>query len=504
MTLEAFSYGGVDFSPYFVVQKVTIPFLDMQGQYTDFGSADGSLFMYSKRLKGAVTIEATIVTDHSKMTVLDTKDKIVAMLATKGLQKLVVPQVPGRYFNAIYDGTLNYDATDDGLADKLSLVFTVPDGLSHALTPTTATNENSDGTFADTITVDYQGTYPAYPILTATMKSENGLVAFANDKGGVLQFGNPDEVDTVTKVKSDKVIDDGMRTGQTGYTFNTGPITYAKYVGTGGANTFDGSIKFIGETAEPQFVNDTIKHWHGPSMHRTVPTNSLGDNTGSFIWRTRFNYNTDAKGLGYLEINLTSGGKVIASFAMYDGNSSIVEQKTQYFVNGKQIKSVAMNQRLFGNGFYELTVTRSQGRGNFKLSKVAKLNGEEVVPGSTYQVPFVDPTFDTAVIDGVTIWFMKFTNSKATSMNVSDMKFHWINVPYIEDVPNRFDTGDVVTIDVANRKIYVNDVLDNTLQTVGNQWESFALQPGTTTIQPVASSWATMYDCKLTYREAWL
>ena len=201
---------------------------------------------------------------------------------------------------------------------------------------------------------------------------------------------------------------------------------------------------------------------------------------------------------------MTSGSKVIASFAMYDSNSSIVEQKTQYFVNGKQIKSVAMNPKLFGNGFYELTVTRNQGKGNFKLSKVAKLNGESVVPGSTYRVPFVDPAFDTAAIDGVTMWLMKFANSKATSMNISDMKFHWINVPYIQDVPNRFDTGDIVTVDVASHKVYVNGVIDNTLQTVGNQWDMFKLEPGINTIQPVASSWATQFDTQLTYREAWL
>lgn len=380
-----------------------------------------------------------------------------------------------------------------------SFTLFVPDGVAYSLKSTTVTPD-TDGN----ITVDYQGNYPAYPVITATMKSENGLVAFANDKGGVLQFGNPEEVDTVTKVKSDKVINDGMRPGQTGYTFNVGPIYYATAVGSGIANTFDGSIKFIGETAEPQFVNDTVKHWHGPSMHRTVPTNSLGDNKGSFIWRTRFNYNTDAKGLGYLEINLTSGSKVVASFGMYDATSSTVEQHTQYFVNGKQIKSVAMNQRLFGNGFYELTVTRNQGRGNFKLSKVAKLNGESVVPGSTYQVPFVDSTFDTAAIDGVTMWLMKFANSKATSMNISDMKFHWINVPYIEDVPNRFDTGDVVTVDVASRKIYLNGVVDNTLQTVGNQWDMFKLEPGINTIKPVGSSWATQFDTQLSYKEAWL
>lgn len=459
------------------------------------GKSDGEQIQYTRRPARVITVKYMINArspDEFRQAfyvlngILDGQDR-----------KLVFNDDHDKYYIGTLQDVDSVPAGDNSVTSTFT--FLIPDGTAHSLVPNTVTPDTNNQ-----LLVNNQGTATAYPVITATMKSENGLVAFVNDKGGVLQFGSPDEVDTVTKVKSDKVIDDGMRPGQTGYTFNVGPINYAKSVGSGVANTFDGSIKFVGETAEPQFIDDGIKHWHGPSMHRTVPTNSLGDNTGSFIWRTRFNYNTDAKGLGYLEINLTSGNKVIASFAMYDGNSSIVEQKTQYFVNGKQLKAVAMNPRLFGNGFYELTVTRNQGKGNFKLSKVAKLNGESVVSGSTYQVPFVDPTFDTAVIDGVTIWFMKFADSKATSMNISDMNFNWINVPYIEDIPNRFTTGDVVTVDVANRKVYLNGVIDNTLQTVGNQWDTFKLDPGINTIQPVGSSWATQFDTQLTYREAWL
>ena len=84
------------------------------------------------------------------------------------------------------------------------------------------------------------------------------------------------------------------------------------------------------------------------------------------------------------------------------------------------------------------------------------------------------------------------------------MKFHWINVHYIDDIPNRFDTGDVVTVDVASRKVYVNGVVDNTLQKVGNQWDMFKLEQGINTIKPVASSWATQFDTQLAYKEAWL
>lgn len=490
MTKIIFDGQPVDERYYFYPQRSSE---EIVNNAQPIGISDGENLIYSRTGERIISVQYHVYEEKLR----NVERFLAKTFVLKRQATLIFSDEPDEVWDVVINDKPTIVKNGAGISGVIE--FLVPSGVSHSLKSTTVTPD-TDGN----ITVDYQGNYPAYPVITATMKSENGLVAFANDKGGVLQFGSPEEVDTVTKVRADKVIDDGMRPGQTGYTFNVGPINYAKSVGSGAANTFDGSIKFIGETAEPQFVNDTIKHWHGPSMHRAVPTNSLGNNTGSFIWRTRFNYNTDAKGLGYLEINLTSGSKVIASFAMYDGNSSIVEQKTQYFVNGKQIKSVAMNQRLFGNGFYELTVTRNQGKGNFKLSKVAKLNGESVVPGSTYQVPFVDSAFDTSAIDGVTMWFMKFADYKATSMNISDMKFHWINVPYIEDIPNRFDTGDVVTVDVARRKVYLNGVVDNTLQTVGNQWDMFKLEPGVNTIQPVGSSWATQFDTQLSYKEAWL
>ncbi|OAU15191.1 distal tail protein Dit, partial [Lacticaseibacillus rhamnosus] len=43
--------------------------------------------------------------------------------------------------------------------------------------------------YSDTITVHNGGTYPVDPVITATMHGDNGVVAFVNDQGSVLQFG---------------------------------------------------------------------------------------------------------------------------------------------------------------------------------------------------------------------------------------------------------------------------------------------------------------------------
>ncbi|WP_195486564.1 phage distal tail protein, partial [Lacticaseibacillus paracasei] len=89
-------------------------------------------------------------------------------------------------------------------------------------------------------------------------------------------------------------------------------------------------------------------------------------------------------------------------------------------------------------------------------------------------------------------------------MGVYDMDIEWLNVDYWTDLKNRFGAGDVATIDVANRAVYVNGVPDSTLHTIGNEWSKFRFNPGDTLIQMVPSSWAQPFACEVDLKEAWL
>ena len=89
-------------------------------------------------------------------------------------------------------------------------------------------------------------------------------------------------------------------------------------------------------------------------------------------------------------------------------------------------------------------------------------------------------------------------------MNWWDSKFTWINEPTVSNVPNTFNDGDLMEIDVRKRLVMVNGVENNQLHALGNMWEGFALDTGVTTIQPVASSWANMYECEIEVQEAYV
>ena len=66
-------------------------------------------------------------------------DELKALVNSDEPQKLVFDIFPDRYFNAIFSGVQEYDATDLRYT-PLTLVFDVPDGLAHQIEPNTFTN----------------------------------------------------------------------------------------------------------------------------------------------------------------------------------------------------------------------------------------------------------------------------------------------------------------------------------------------------------------------------
>ena len=466
MTLEAFSYGGIDFSPYFVVQKVTIPFLAMQGQYTDLGGADGSLFMYSKRLKGAVTIEATIVTEHSHMTVLETKDKIVGMLANKGLQKLVVPQVPGRYFNAIYDGTLNYDATDTGLADKLSLVFTVPDGLSHALTPTTATNENSDGTFADTIELTNNGTVPTPVNIETEFDHDNGFFAASLDDR-YYQVGRPTEVDVVNYQQNETLIHD----------------SYAS----------DDELSSYTKNSALHRYNPTGTHQQGEFM--TVVTDD--DKNPALEVYLDF-YATNNLQSGILEINLTDANDKFVAGVLFRKPAQGHKHIEITFYAGDKAVWTSKNDARWDNFRGRVSIYKFNNHFWFGLSKLER--GKD---NHTASYDYYDETLTDLTATKYHIWASHWQDQKFIMIELFETKLVKQNVDKQANVANFFSPGDKLLINSEEYKTYINDVVD--LDNVATGSKPLILPPqSTTTLALATSEFGHLRKVTATYRERWI
>ena len=69
---------------------------------------------------------------------------------------------------------------------------------------------------------------------------------------------------------------------------------------------------------------------------------------------------------------------------------------------------------------------------------------------------------------------------------------------------NTFQTGDIITAQCEDAKIFVNNRESETLGALGNTWESFYLSPGENTIGVLTSDWSEIPETQLLVREVWL
>lgn len=354
--------------------------------------------------------------------------------------------------------------------------------------------------YADTITVPNAGTYPSEPIITATINGDDGVLTAINDQGSVLQFGSPDETDGFVKQKSERVYHLDFNQTPTGVTLNKGVTAFPYYEHGNNANVQSGPFGYKDGIAYPSTERTAANYWNGPSMSGTIPKNSNGSNTANFQFVNRVNVDTSGPEVGRFEFNLTYKGKIVASLALFDdspANDQLVFSGTLF--DGKDAKMVFFDllpRNYYRGGNYNAVITKMGNKLTFRLDRLDLGDGgiEPVDIGGFPAMP----------IDGWTAWFPGFSDQRGWSINWQDSYFEWINVDYWDDIPNRFKDGDVVKIDVSNRRVLVNGFEDRTLQTIGNDWGGFKIHPGDNTIRLLTSNWAKQCKAEVSWQEAWL
>ena len=354
--------------------------------------------------------------------------------------------------------------------------------------------------YADTIIVPNAGTYPSEPVITATINGDDGVLTAINDQGSVLQFGSPDETDGFVKQKSERVYHLDFNQTPTGVALNNGVTAFPYYEHGNDASVQSGPFGYADGIAYPSTERTASNYWNGPSMSGTIPKNSNGSNTANFQFVNRVNVGTNAAEVGRFEFNLTYQGKIVASLALFDDSASDdqwVFSGTVY--DGSQAQMIfwdLLPRNYYRDGNYNAVITKMGDQLTFRLDRIDLGDGgieTRTVSG-----------FSSVPIDGWTAWFPGFSNQRGWSINWQDSYFDWINVDYWDDIPNRFKDGDVVKIDVANRRVLVNGAEDRTLQTIGNDWGGFKIQPGNNTIELLTSSWAKQCKAEVSWQEAWL
>lgn len=360
--------------------------------------------------------------------------------------------------------------------------------------------------YTNTITVHNGGTYPVEPVITATMHADNGMVGIVNDRPGILQFGTQ-EIDGFTTEESEVALDlaavQGSHMDNQAATNNPywggDPSMPNEQIG----NAIWTHDDYDGWKVEPNWPSITgdHKYWNGPSIKHNLVQTHNGNFKSNLTWDVMTRFQTGVAQVGALETTLESDGKPIFQMILKD-NSALSDQlwwmcyyKGQLVVNEQLDRSIFTNDK-----FIQLELQKFGNSVVFRVSPWVGNQGRETT--ITRQFTFADAA--DVETKQFSTWFMRDKTWGESTMYLIASTVKWQNVSWYTNIKNRFSNGDVLKIDVANAKTYLNGSLEPTMHTLGNQWEQFKLPPGDTEIAITPSSWAQPFACEVEIREAWL
>lgn len=377
---------------------------------------------------------------------------------------------------------------------------------------TTGVYYPSEFQYNENITIQNKGTYKSYPTYTFKMNSDNGFCGLVDGKGNVLQFGYPAEKDYIekTKVETVKTWNFWGNTLPSEFKINEGFVSsYPNYAGDiSKPNIFDGSIDMSLDpnSATPVFGSANDQYWHGPSMVAVIPPSSTNDRTLNFTANIRFNfkYSYSPQAMGRVEFNLVdTSGEYVMGAVFRDSTTTSDNILIEIVYQGKVVHTQTFDKKKFANGWREINLERLGDKLVWRLCSIKSLNQfDNVVIKDEYKYTINET--NTQQIYEFGTWFQRWRSNLHILMDITDAKMRWKDTPYLQDVKNVFQNGDLVTIDTETRTLYVNGTPNGTLNTLGNDWEKFVLPVGETVIKPVFSDFALTPEVSVSVNERYL
>jgi predicted phage tail component-like protein len=360
--------------------------------------------------------------------------------------------------------------------------------------------------YTNTVTVHNGGTYPVEPVITATMHADNGMVGIVNDRPGILQFGTQ-EIDGYTTDVSEKGLNGDFSAPISGTIYNQSATNNPNWGGDSSKpNKQTGSINYASDSyngphMEPAYAS-TGTYWNGPAAKIPIAATSQNTRNNNFTVSMMIHFETTVSQLGRMELTLEAGGKVQYQMVVTDNNAVKDEIQVDCYVKDQQVGTMSLDRSKFTND--KLMQARLSKFGSSINFEVSPWNGKSGREMTVSLPPLTRPDMISENVEAFSVWFERNNTWGQAGMKLIAVQFDWQHVNWWTDIKNRFSNGDVLTIDVANAKTYLNGSENRTLHTIGNQWEQFKLPPGDTEIAITPSSWAQPFACEVEIREAWL
>ena len=400
--------------------------------------------------------------------------------------RLIFDDEPDKFFTGTFRMVT---ATYTGLTSTGRIEILCADPFKYSLTEYTANAVNGE------ISVNYGGTYPAHPVLTAQSATHDcGFYSFEDEDGHLLQIGNPEEEDQEEE-PTDRVVASidanfgtnyypssapydtavwnrgwarllyGYETESQGFRASQAYIYSLPGYPGGDPNTFFGGALGANIDASPNF-SCSFLHWFEPS----------GNQGGGFD----------------LYIN-NSGGGNIAGVCIRRNKGDVI--KAYLIVKGNVVKtmSYSLASNPFGTVWHTETISKTLGTVSFNVG------------GTTFSV--TDPDLADHSYDARNVSFIIYkqpgadqigTNNALKNIQFRGYASTWVNVE------NVIPRGGLVSVDTGSGEISVNDDTQPNLGSINNDFEDFELTAGENVITCSSSGWVDDAAYTMKYREVYL
>ena len=223
--------------------------------------------------------------------------------------------------------------------------------------------------------------------------------------------------------------------------------------------------------------------WHGVTMTRNIPADAKGN-----IGATNFTFSyvqklisgaTAQRGTFYASL-LDANGNTVAGISVQKGSNG-KSASLKFHVNNKVVATQTVNIDSASSPFKlerTTTITKSTRTVKFNVCGIEK--------------KFEEPAISPIKVTQIVFKFMQYGTTKPLAYNgLWWVKFVKNNCDTWKDIPNKFSANDVVEADCKNGEIRLNGELMPALGALGNDWETFYLQPGINQIGFSYSDWLT-------------
>ena len=460
-------FDGQDLSPYLNVKNLDRGIgVSRNNKLLKAGNQKGKSFSSYTYDKKIISMDFSLVQDLTSK-----RRKLAGILNVDEPKVLIFGDEPDKYYLAIPDGNISLDETAQ--TGQGTIDWIVPSGIAYSTAEYTFTNVDASNNKQDYIIVDNLGTDRMELELQAEFTSDNGYFGIEGENNVRALFGDMTEVDKEPYERSEVLFNDHMYNDKD-WALNSGkvpPVTpNPRQAGTVGYK-----VESLGEGyVYPLTYGEVVNDWSGPSLTKTVPTDSEGAYPINWTSDFRLDFNTVGSGtvgpvqVGHQSITfLDQNNNIIVAIVIEDNYGYAEKSDFAVYIRNKRVYDSRNTTSYY--------VTARPGDGNH--FSIEKINGGILVrlvrnnDSKQFDYLYFDFPETNIELRKITWYAARYKAHNPINNNLlRAINLTKLNVQKWNDIPNKFMSGDTLVYKKEDRNIFctVNNMNELRLRDVGS------------------------------------